>query len=236
MSDAKGGWDVITSANGQEDGGVRRIALVFTVLIAVYLAAGAEAVASDCERCDEARSLWEANKCDQALPILKKVTKNNRGSVEALGLQVACYTKVSKRKSAAKALALFLRLDPPLDDILWLRSAIESYASPTPKVEGRFDLPEGVTAPVPLLSSRPIPSAQAQEFKAAGDVVVEGVLRVDGTLGELEEERSGDWSRQMAFSFGESAIACLNGWRYFPALKDGKPVPVRFKAIVRFRP
>ena len=191
---------------------------------------------AECEECTEARALWDAGKCTDALPLLKKAAKKHKGNVEVASLQVACYTTLGKPKNVAKPFAAFWEGNPSPDDILWLRSAVEAHASPTPMVEGRFVLPEGATPPIPLVAGRPVPSAEAQEFRVAGAVVVGGVLRADGTLGELAEQRTGDWSRQVAFRFGESAIASLSGWRYFPALKDGKPVSVPYLAIVRFSP
>ncbi len=55
-------------------------------------------------------------------------------------------------------------------------------------------------------------------------------------IGDLEEHRQGDSSREQDFGFGESAISSMNGWRYFPALQDGRPIEVEFQAIVQFRP
>jgi tetratricopeptide (TPR) repeat protein len=203
------------------------------IIVSVALSQGHGA---DCEKCDRARSLQEAGRCEDALPLLKKAIKENKKSIDALGLQVICYTELDKRKQAAKSLESFFELGPSIDDIRSMRSAIAHAGSPTPKVKMFFNVPKGADSPVLLLFHRPVPSQEVQEFRGYGNVLIEGVLRADGKLDELKEVRSGDWSHQEAFRYGESAIRSMNGWSYFPVLKDGKPIAVEFKAIVRIGP
>ncbi len=193
-------------------------------------------VAAQCDLCVEARALWNDGACDSALPLLKKATKKHKDSVDAFSLQSACFATLDKRRGMPKALAGFWALNPSNDQIQWLRGAVEGSPAETSKVRIQFDLPSSAIEPIPLVSSRPVPSPEASAFRVGGDVVVEGVLQTDGTLSEMEVLRLGDWSGPHAFGFGESAMSSLSGYRYFPALDQGQPIPVRFRAIVRIGP
>ena len=92
----------------------------------------------------------------------------------------------------------------------------------------------GVTEPelIPETKVRPEYPEEARKARIQGRVILQVVIRKDGTVGDFKvlKEPAAD------LGFAEAAIAAVEQWRYRPATKDGKPVPVYFVVVVNFAP
>jgi protein TonB len=92
---------------------------------------------------------------------------------------------------------------------------------PPPPPRGPDGLPRVLTGPPPDYP----PAARAAKIQ--GIVVVQALVRADGTVGETRVMRS-------IPGLNEAAVTAVKSWRFFPALRDGKrveqwvAVPVRF--------
>ncbi|GBD25481.1 hypothetical protein HRbin30_00804 [bacterium HR30] len=88
------------------------------------------------------------------------------------------------------------------------------------QVAAPIALPEDAEPPVPLPSNRP--PAYPQEARAEGRtglVVLKVVIATDGSVREVELLRGGE-------PFASAAIAAVRGWKYKPAMYQGKPITV----------
>ena len=80
----------------------------------------------------------------------------------------------------------------------------------------------GVTLPVVLVERKPQYTAEAMRAKVQGTVLLECVVRADGTVGEVEVVRSLDSS----FGLDQEAIKAAKQWRFKPGMRQGEPVAV----------
>ena len=126
-----------------------------------------------------------------------------------------------------------------------LRRALESLAA---QVELRYRvvnsdtlhvwLPEplvpggdGITMPELLSKVEPVYPHDARDARAEGKVILQAVIREDGTVGNVEILTHAEgWP-----SLDEAAIAAVRQRKYRPALKDGRPVSIYFTIRVDFR-
>jgi len=90
----------------------------------------------------------------------------------------------------------------------------------------------GVTNPELILSTKKQPTypESARKAKVSGQVILQVVVRKDGTVGDIQVLRSPG----SKFGFDEAAIAAVKQWRYKPGLQNGKPVDVYFTIVVDF--
>jgi TonB family protein len=88
---------------------------------------------------------------------------------------------------------------------------------------------QGVRAPRPYRRLRPEypPSAARAEAEATVDVVVD--VGADGEVGEVQIVR---WA---GFGLDESTIATVRQLHFFPAMKNGTPIPMRVMLRYNFR-
>jgi len=104
----------------------------------------------------------------------------------------------------------------------------ERQPIPEPNYAGMND----VTLPRIIARSKVTPRfpQRAEGRKILGRVVLQAVVRKDGTIGELEvlKPAGGDCG------FEEAAIEAIRKWRYKPATKGGEPVDVYFTIVVDF--
>jgi TonB family protein len=87
----------------------------------------------------------------------------------------------------------------------------------------------GVKAPVPYFSPNPAYSEDARKNKITGQVLLELVVKEDGTVDNIK------LLRKLGYGLDESAIATVKTWKFRPGTEDGKPVPVRVTMEVTFR-
>jgi TonB family protein len=87
----------------------------------------------------------------------------------------------------------------------------------------------GVQAPVPIVSPNPAYSEDARKEKIAGLVILEIIVKEDGTVGDISVVRG------LGHGLDESAMTTVKTWKFRPGTEDGKPVPVRIRLEVTFR-
>jgi periplasmic protein TonB len=80
----------------------------------------------------------------------------------------------------------------------------------------------GVTTPVVVTQVKPSYTAEAMRAKVQGLVIVECVVKPDGTVGDARIVRSLD----PRFGLDQEAITAAKKWRFKPGLLNGTPVPV----------
>jgi TonB family protein len=68
---------------------------------------------------------------------------------------------------------------------------------------------------------KPLYTREALEAKIHGVMLLEGVVRPDGTVGDVQVARSLD----PLFGLDQEALRAVRQWRFTPGMKDGKPVP-----------
>ena len=76
----------------------------------------------------------------------------------------------------------------------------------------------------------PLYPEMARVARVEGNVVLQAIVRQDGSVGDLHVLRS---NRPM-MGFEEAAIAAVQQWRYEPATQNGRPVDVYFTVFVEF--
>lgn len=84
-------------------------------------------------------------------------------------------------------------------------------------------------APVRLHAPLPAYTEPARRARRQGDVVVEAVIDLEGRVREARILES------LGFGLDESALRALAEWRFEPARKGGRPIPVLYTLVVRFR-
>ncbi len=87
-----------------------------------------------------------------------------------------------------------------------------------------------VTFPVKIHSVDPVYPEVAREANVEGAVTIQLVIRIDGSVGEVEILEVSDEE----FGFDQSVIHAVRQWRYRPALENGRPVAVYFQVVARF--
>jgi protein TonB len=80
----------------------------------------------------------------------------------------------------------------------------------------------GVSAPRVLTQVRPSESGR-------GSVIVDCVVRANGTVGDVSVRRSAEKR------LDDAAVAAVKQWVFEPGKKDGEPVAVRLIIEIRFR-
>ena len=70
----------------------------------------------------------------------------------------------------------------------------------------------------------------ARKAKIQGKVVLQAVIKKDGSVGDIQVLQSPG----AKFGFDEAAIAAVRQWKYKPGLQNGKPVDVYFTVVVTF--
>jgi TonB family protein len=87
-----------------------------------------------------------------------------------------------------------------------------------------------VTLPKVVSEVKPQYTPEAMRARIEGTVMMNTVVRTDGTPGDIEVTRSLDTE----YGLDKQAVTALSQWRFEPGLKDGKPVPVLVTVEMRF--
>ncbi len=93
---------------------------------------------------------------------------------------------------------------------------------------GVFRVGGGVSPPTILSRVEPQYSEEARKARYQGTVILEAIVRKDGTVDILHVVRS------LGFGLDENAIQALKQWRFRPGLKNGVPVDVALNIEVNF--
>ena len=80
----------------------------------------------------------------------------------------------------------------------------------------------GVTLPRVLHEERPQYTSDAMRAKVQGTVLLECIVRPDGSVGDVQVIRSLD----PTFGLDQQAVAAARKWRFTPGTRLGEPVPV----------
>ena len=87
---------------------------------------------------------------------------------------------------------------------------------------GAFGLGSDVTSPTVLREVKPSYTAEAMRAKVQGAVMVQAVVREDGTVGQVRVVRSLD----RTFGLDEAALEAVRNWRFTPGRRQGRNVAV----------
>jgi TonB family protein len=80
----------------------------------------------------------------------------------------------------------------------------------------------GVTVPRVRHEERPQYTSDAMRAKVQGSVILECVVRADGSVGDVQVVRSLD----PTFGLDQQAVAAAKKWTFIPGTRLGEPVPV----------
>ena len=89
-------------------------------------------------------------------------------------------------------------------------------------------LGRAVTPPTIITRVEPVYSAEAREARYQGTVVLEIVIKKDGTPEILRVVRG------LGFGLDENAIEALKAWRFKPGMRNGELVDVMLNVEVNF--
>ena len=89
----------------------------------------------------------------------------------------------------------------------------------------------GVSLPVVVSEVHAVYPPAALKSHIAGTVMLECVVRPDGTVGKVKVVKSVDSKH----GFDDAAVRAMKQWRFKPGLKDGRAVPVRVNTEMTFR-
>jgi len=95
---------------------------------------------------------------------------------------------------------------------------------------GVFQVGNGVSSPVLLLSPKPAYTSDAMRAQIQGVVHLQCVVGTDGTVGRCSVTRSLD----RTFGLDQEAIRTAQRWRFRPGMRLGEPVPVQVNIEMSF--
>lgn len=85
-----------------------------------------------------------------------------------------------------------------------------------------------ISAPVKVYFPRPRYTEEARQARLQGVVVLQVVVRSDGSVGEIEV------LKHLGLGLTESAVETVRTWGFEPATLDGDPIPVFLNLVVNF--
>jgi TonB family protein len=88
----------------------------------------------------------------------------------------------------------------------------------------------GVTLPVVVKQVKANYTQAAKDARVVGTVLLEAVVRADGTVGDVNVSRSLDGK----YGLDEEAVKAMKQWRFKPGMKDDVPVAVRIEVEMAF--
>ena len=121
--------------------------------------------------------------------------------------------------------------DPIPEDVEILLGEPEPFAPPPP-AEPVLAGVAGVTSPllIPESKLKPEYPELARAARIEGNVVLQAVIRKDGTVDEICVLRC----TKEHVGFDHAAIEAVTHWRYEPATQNGRPVDCYFTVLVNF--
>ena len=87
---------------------------------------------------------------------------------------------------------------------------------------GVYRVGNGIVSPVPIFQPRPNYTSDAMRAKVQGVVLIECVVRPDGTVSDVQVLRSLD----PTFGLDQQAVVAARKWRFAPGTRLGEAVPV----------
>jgi protein TonB len=95
---------------------------------------------------------------------------------------------------------------------------------------GAYRPGNGVTLPRVLREVRPNYTSDAMRAKVQGIVMLECIVKPDGSVGDVQVIRSLD----STFGLDQEAIKAAKQWRFAPGTRLGEPVPVLISIELTF--
>jgi protein TonB len=92
-----------------------------------------------------------------------------------------------------------------------------------------YEVGNGVTAPKPVYAPVPEYADGARRKKINGTVTLAMIVTAEGRVRDVKVIKSLDPD------LDKQALAAVSTWKFEPATKDGKPVPVHLSTDVTFR-
>jgi len=89
---------------------------------------------------------------------------------------------------------------------------------------------DGVILPVLVKSVKPNYTREAMQQRIEGTVLLDTVVRSDGSVGDVTVAESLD----SVYGLDDEAVKAVRQYQFKPGMKDGKPVAVRVQIAVRF--
>jgi len=97
-----------------------------------------------------------------------------------------------------------------------------------------YKVGDGVTAPQPIYKPEPPYTPQAKRDKVEGAVVTSVGVDARGAVSDVKLTAV-SLSKNLRDGLDESVLKTLRTWKFKPAVKDGKPVPVKVTVEVSFK-
>jgi protein TonB len=88
----------------------------------------------------------------------------------------------------------------------------------------------GVSLPEAVKYVKPQYAPEAMRHKVKGRVVLEAVVKSDGTVGDVDVKQSLD----KRYGQDDDCVAALKQWQFKPGMKDGHAVAVRVDVTMAF--
>jgi periplasmic protein TonB len=88
----------------------------------------------------------------------------------------------------------------------------------------------GVSTPKVVKDVKPQYTSEAMRHKITGAVVLDAVVKSDGTVGEVTVAKSLD----REYGLDDQCVRALKQWTFEPGMKDGKAVAVRIDVTMTF--
>jgi TonB family protein len=164
---------------------------------------------------EEGRSLAVAD--DRATCWRPPTNRNVKGERDALGRDMKPKRDLSCRR-AAKWLDGFKA------------SQLVQAAPRAPSSPSVFQVGNGVESPQLIRQVRPAYTENAKRKKIEGVVVLQAVVLVDGTVGQVKVLRSLD----PTYGLDQEALKAASQWRFVPGTRSGVPVAVQITIELTF--
>ena len=144
--------------------------------------------------------------------------------------------KATEEETAAAINAVFLppgesMLDivPPFWQAYFAKREGKTMASEAPKQTVYVVKTGEITPPTVTFGPDPDYSREAREAKYMGSLLIALVVSPTGKPTDLQIQKP------LGLGLDEKGVAAVETWKFEPALKDGKPVPVRVQIQVTFK-
>ena len=93
-----------------------------------------------------------------------------------------------------------------------------------------YKVGNGVSAPVVVRQVNPEYTPEAMAQRIEGVVVLNAVVKSDGSVADVEVKQSLD----KALGLDQQAVKAMKQWTFKPSIKDGKPVAVSVDIQMKF--
>jgi len=109
-------------------------------------------------------------------------------------------------------------------------NAVAAESEANPKIGKVYKVEKDVSAPIPIYKPEPRYSPEAKKDHLTGTAVFTVVIDADGKVVSVKQ-----LSKPLGEGLDESCVKTIRSWRFKPAIRKGKPVPVQVSAEVSFR-